>query len=78
MERLWRRKCSNASDIYLATAVTVLERELRLLGYDSILCNTGYELADEKKYMSLLLNKRVDAIILVGSQFREQSDNSHI
>lgn len=70
--------CSDVSDIYYATAVSTIEKELRQGGYDSLLCCTGDNIEDRKKSIDLLLSKRVDAIILVGSTFKEKSDNSHI
>lgn len=72
--------CTDSSDIYLANAVYFTERELRLHGYDSILCCTGYNLENKKKSLHLLLSKRVDAIIMVGSKFLEPKakDNSYI
>lgn len=70
--------CSDVSDIYYATAVSTIEKELRRGGYDSLLCCTGDNIEDRKKSIDLLLSKRVDAIILVGSTFKEKSDNSHI
>lgn len=70
--------CSDVSDIYYATAVSILEKELRKSGYDSLLCCTGDQLEDRRKSIDLLLSKRVDAIILVGSTFKEKGDNSHI
>ena len=72
--------CTDSSDLYLANAVYYLERELRNNDYDSILCCTGNNLANKKKYLELLLSKRVDAIILVGSKFIEtdNADNSYI
>lgn len=72
--------CSDSSDLYLANAIYYLERGLRLNGYDSILCCTGYELETKQKYFDLLCSKRVDAIILAGSKFIEPrpKDNSYI
>lgn len=70
--------CTDVSDIYYAKAVSVLESALKACGYDSMLCCTGYSLKDKKKSLDLLLAKRVDAIILIGSTFKENSDNSHI
>lgn len=70
--------CSDVSDIYYAKAVSVIENELREKGYDAILCCTGTELKDKKKAIDVLLAKRVDAIILIGSVFQEANDNSHI
>lgn len=72
--------CADSSDPFLANAVYYLEQNLRKCGYDSFLCCTGYELADKQKYLQLLLSKRVDAIILVGSTFLEaaKKDNAYI
>ena len=73
--------CTDSSDTYLANAVYYLEQELRRFGYDSILCCTGNDFDTKRKYLSLLMSKRVDGIILVGSQFvlnQPGSDNSYI
>lgn len=72
--------CADSSDPFLANAVYYLEQGLRKCGYDSFLCCTGYDLATKQKYLQLLLSKRVDAIIFVGSSFLEASkkDNSYI
>ncbi len=72
--------CSDSSDLYLADAIYFLERDLRLNGYDAILCCTGYELETKQKYFDLLCSKRVDAIILAGSKFIEMrpKDNAYI
>lgn len=61
--------CADVSDNYLANAVYYLEQELRTYGYDVLLCCTGYEWGDIEKYAKLLMSKRVDAVILVGSHF---------
>lgn len=63
--------CSDASDIFLANAIHYLETSLRSHGYDSILCCTGYNLANRQQAFELLRSKKVDAIILIGSQFVE-------
>lgn len=68
--------CADASDIYLAQAIFYIERDLRKNGYDSILCCTGYELEQKQNRMKMLLGKRVDAIILIGSNYVEE-DSSH-
>lgn len=70
--------CTDVSDIFYAKAISVIENALRQYGYDSLLCSTGNKLGDKQKYIDLLLAKRVDALILIGSAFREESDNSHI
>ena len=72
--------CSDSSDAFLANAVYYLEQALRKNGYESFLCCTGYELENKKNYLRLLLSKRVDAVILVGSHYLEanKQDNDYI
>lgn len=72
--------CADSSDPYMAKAIYYLEQGLRMNNYDVLLCCTGYGLSDKKKYLELLLSKRTDAIILVGSNFVEDepSDNEYI
>lgn len=71
---------ADSSDLYLAKAIYYIEQKLRANGYDSILCCTGYDLANKVKCINLLLNKKVDGIILVGSNFiyEQDSDNKYI
>jgi len=72
--------CADSSDLYLAKAIYFLERKLREGGYDSILCCTGYGLEEKKASMNLLLTKKVDSIILAGSNFihENEKDNKYI
>jgi LacI family transcriptional regulator/LacI family asc operon transcriptional repressor len=70
--------CTDVADIYYAKAFSFIENALRQNGFDALLCCTGDDISQKKKYLDLLLAKRVDAIILVGSPFTEQNDNSHI
>mgnify|MGYP000910282520 FL=1 len=69
---------SDVRDSYYANAIYILEQEFRRLGYHVILCNTGGELEKRKGYMGLLLEKKVDGIVLVGSVFKEKTGNRHI
>lgn len=72
--------CTDCSDNYLANAVYYLVRELRSHDYDSLLCCTGPDLDNKKKYLELLISKRVDAIIIAGSKFLDakESENTFI
>lgn len=72
--------CSDSSDTFLANAVYYIEQALRKNGYESFLCCTGYELGNKKNYLRLLLSKRVDAVIMVGSHYMEptKQDNDYI
>lgn len=65
--------CTESSDFYQADAIYFLEQSLRSYGYDCILCCTGYEHETKESYMQLLLSKRVDAVILVGSTYIEEA-----
>lgn len=72
--------CLDSSDPFLANAVYHLEQNLKSHNYDTLLCCTGYDLETKQKYLELLLSKRVDAVILVGSSFLEpiQKDNAYL
>lgn len=63
--------CADSSDPFIAKAIYHLEQGLRVHQYDVLLCCTGYDLNDKQNYLNLLLSKRMDAIILVGSNFVE-------
>lgn len=72
--------CADSSDLYLAKAIYYIEQKLRANGYDSILCCTGYARETKAASMNLLITKKVDGIILVGSNFvyDRESDNKYI
>lgn len=72
--------CADSSDLYLAKAVYYVEQLLRANGYDSILCCSGYDLENKKKSMNLLITKKVDGIILIGSTYviEKEEDNKYI
>ena len=69
--------CPDASDYYLAMALSYLERMLRIQGYDSMLLCTGKELSDREKGVEWLISKHVDGIILMGSTFVEDSEEGN-
>lgn len=72
--------CADSSDLYLAKAVYHIERKLREKGYSSVLCCTGYDFTDKENAARLLLAQKVDACILVGSNFvsERDADNRYI
>lgn len=72
--------CANSSDSFLARAVYYLEQELHANGYESLLCCTGYDLTDRKSYIQLILSKKVDSLILVGSNYvsNNEEENEYI
>ncbi len=72
--------CADSSDLYIAKAIYYVEQLLRSNGYDSILCCSGYDLENKKKSMNLLITKKVDGIILIGSTYilDKDEDNKYI
>lgn len=72
--------CADSSDLFLAKAIYYIEQELQENGYGSLLCCTGYDMRDKKNYSSLILSKKVDSLILVGSSFVSdtESENAYI
>ena len=70
--------CTDVARPFYAQVVSLLERNLREKGFDSMLCCSGYSIEGKKNGIKFLLNKKVDAIILAGAAFNEQKDNDHI
>lgn len=72
--------CADSSDLYLAKAIYYIEQLLRQNGYDSILCCSGYDLESKKKAMNLLITKKVDSVICIGSNYiyEKEEDNQYI
>ena len=63
--------CPDASDPYLAQALTFLERAFRQQGYDCLLSCTDKELPARQQGVELLKSRHVDGIVLMGSSFIE-------
>lgn len=63
--------CTDSSDPYFAKAVYYTEQELRKNGYNVLLSCTGHDYNFKRKSLNLLLSKKVDAIILIGSNYIE-------
>jgi len=69
---------SDVRDSYYANAIYTIEREFGELGYNVILSNTGGAVKKKQEYIKIMLEKKVDGIILVGSVFKEKGSNKHI
>ena len=69
--------CADSSDIYLAKAVYYVEERLRTNGYDTLLCCTGYSLENKIASLNLLISKKVDAVVLIGSNFLDLSEENN-
>lgn len=61
--------CPDVADAYMASAVAFLERRLRGYGYDCILYSSSHQQAKKEQAMELILKKRIDALVLVGSTY---------
>lgn len=72
--------CPDVADAYMAKAVAYLEKNLRGYGYDCILYCSGYDEEDKRQAVELILKKRIDALVLVGSNYagEEESEISYI
>jgi len=70
--------CTDVSDAFFAKAVSSIEQQLRQYDLAAVLCCTGEELSGKKQSLELLLSKKVDAIILIGSPMGAGNENSHL
>lgn len=74
--------CPNISDHYMARAVAYLEESLHENGYDCILGCSGYKQEEREAYVKLMLSKRIDTLVLVGSSYagsgRNEFDTDYI
>ncbi|MCR5715888.1 MAG: LacI family transcriptional regulator [Lachnospiraceae bacterium] len=57
------------SDLYMSSAVSCLEDALHLCGYDCILSGSGFDIRNKRAHVQLLLSKKIDALIMVGSTY---------
>ena len=65
------------SDMYMANAVFYLEQSLHERGYECILSCSGYQASQKESHLQMLLSKKTDALILVGSTYAGSDDKSH-
>ncbi len=67
--------CPDISDQYMAEAVSHLEKRLHECGYDCILGCSGTLQEAREHHTKLLLSKRIDTLILVGSLYAGSGKN---
>lgn len=70
--------CADLRDPFHAQAVAHVEEYLREKGMTAILRCTGSSLEKEKQAMTYLLQRHVDAAVLIGCGVREDGPNDHI
>ena len=68
--------CPDVADPYMARAVAYLEHSLRNFGYDCILYCSGYDHEDRQIAVSSILQRRVDAVVLIGSGYGDDDPDS--
>lgn len=68
--------CPDVSDAYMAKAVAFLESDLREYGYDCMLYCSGNAYEDRQIAVNTILQKRIDALVLIGSVYSQTDDNS--
>lgn len=68
--------CPDVADHYMAQAVAFLEHNLREYGYDCILYCSGHADADRQIAVSTILQKRIDALIIIGSSYARDDPDS--
>ena len=67
--------CPDVADAYMAAAVAFLERRLREYGYDCILYSSSHQQEKKEQAIELILKKRIDALVLVGSTYAGNGGN---
>lgn len=67
--------CPDVADAYMARAVSFLERRLKEYGYDCILYCSGHDQEKKEEAVDLIMKKRIDALILVGSTYTGYGDD---
>lgn len=63
---------------YYATVIHSIERNLSFKNYYLFLCNTGGNHKEILKYIRVLMEKRVDALVFVGSVYKDKEGDSLI
>lgn len=63
---------------YFSSVVHSVERELKQLGYNIFLCNTGGNLEEKIQYITALMERKADGLVFVGSIYKEKEHNRHI
>ena len=67
--------CPDVADTYMAQAVAFIERNLRESGYDCILQCSGKDPDGARSAVTNILNKKIDALFLIGSFYMLDGGN---
>ncbi|MDQ0204734.1 LacI family DNA-binding transcriptional regulator [Pectinatus haikarae] len=70
--------CEDVSDSFYATAISLIESYLRLIDWNVILGCTGRGSGLKYKHLQFLMEKHVDAIIIIGTPFNHTKDLDYL
>jgi len=65
------------SDSYMARAVALIEKRLHEKDYNMLLSCSGFRAKEKEDHIKMLLEERIDAMILVGSTYAGSDTLSH-
>lgn len=65
------------ADMYMSTAVSILEKHLAEHGYDCILSCSGFSQEQKEAHTRMLISKHIDGLILVGSTYSGHGLDEH-
>lgn len=65
------------ADHFMSRAVSYLEKNLHEKGYNILLSCSGYSAEEKESHIRMLLDERIDAMILVGSTYAGSGNESH-
>ena len=65
------------SDNYMARAVALIEKRLHEKDYNMLLSCSGFRAEEKEEHIRMLLEERIDAMILVGSTYAGSDTLSH-
>ncbi len=66
--------CADVSDAFYAKAVSLIEEYSRQMDWNVLLTCTGYGNNEKYKFLEFLLNKHIDALIIIGTPFVHKKD----
>ena len=65
------------SDSYMARAVAFIEKKLHEKDYNMLLSCSGFRAEEKEEHIRMLLEERIDAMILIGSTYAGSDTKSH-
>ena len=69
---------SDSSHSFFAKVVKAIEDTATINGYNIILCNTNQSYDTEKRAVNVLINKRIDGLILAASMLTKKEDIDYL